>query len=230
MFLSIWIYIWAGVTIKPSCSCVVTKIFISVNSFIDTEKGTVTISSDASETTRVEGERHGGAELSRRSLRNNIKILWAFFRHAVRQRWLQRDWLEQLAVIELPESEQGPIDVFAGEEMQRLLHTAHAEEPALLPYLAIGGFAGLRTAEMQRLDWGHVDFDQGYIEVTARNAKVRGRRRLVPMPENLKAILLPLAKDTARFCPTPARPISCVAGWHCAPGWCGSRTPCGIRS
>ena len=122
----------------------------------------------------LRNERRGGAELSRRSLRNNIKILWAFFRHAVRQRWLHRDWLEQLAAIEMPESEHGPIEVFAGEEMQRL-------------------------------DWGHVDFDQGYIEVTARNAKVRGRRRLVPMSENLKAILLPLAKEHGPVLPNAGK-------------------------
>ncbi len=59
--------------------------------------------------------------------------------------------------------------------------------PEFVPFLAIGAFAGLRTAEIHRLDWGHVDFGEGYIEVTARNAKVRGRRRLVPMTENLKA-------------------------------------------
>jgi integrase len=50
----------------------------------------------------------------------------------------------------------------------RLLESATREG---LPYIAIGLFAGLRRAEIERLDWSEIDFESGLIEVTADNAK-----------------------------------------------------------
>ena len=153
----------------------------------------------------LQNPRHGLRPLAPRTRRNHIKSLKGFLRHAVRQRWVSRGWTEDLEALELPESLPGPIQVFAPTELERLLVEAERSAPALIPYLAIGGFAGLRTAELHRLDWGHVDFDEGYIEVTARNAKVRGRRRLVPMGENLKAWLKPLAREHGLVLPEESR-------------------------
>ena len=41
----------------------------------------------------------------------------------------------------------------------------------MVPFLAIGAFAGVRHAEIQRLDWKDVRFDAGIIEIHAGNAK-----------------------------------------------------------
>ena len=60
------------------------------------------------------------------------------------------------------------------------------------PFLAIGGFAGLRSAEIERLDWKNVNFERGFIEVRADTCKTRARR-LVPISENLRAWLKPFA-------------------------------------
>src|SRR5262249_49573261 len=54
----------------------------------------------------------------------------------------------------------GAIEIYAPKEMTALL--AHAPK-AFLPVLALGAFAGLRTAEIQRLDWRHVDLAGGFI-------------------------------------------------------------------
>jgi len=54
--------------------------------------------------------------------------------------------------------------------------------------LAIGAFAGLRDAEIKRLDWSEVDFARGFIEVKAAKAK-SARRRIVPIQTNLAAWL-----------------------------------------
>ncbi|MGO8699941.1 MAG: hypothetical protein ACLQVY_19775 [Limisphaerales bacterium] len=51
---------------------------------------------------------------------------------------------------------------------------------ALLDVIAIGAFAGLRTAEIERLEWQDVDQSGGFIEVKAAKAKTRSRR-LVPI-------------------------------------------------
>lgn len=59
-----------------------------------------------------------------------------------------------------------------------------------MPMLAIGAFAGLRDAEIKRLDWKEVDLARGHIEVTAAKAK-SARRRIVPIQPNLAAWLRP---------------------------------------
>ena len=53
------------------------------------------------------------------------------------------------------------------------------------PLLAIGGFAGLRTAEIFRLDWEEVDFEQGQLKSNPGKQR-RLQRRLAPLPPNLK--------------------------------------------
>lgn len=64
----------------------------------------------------------------------------------------------------------------------------------MIPFLAIGAFAGLRSAEIERLDWHDVRFDSGFIVVEKGKAKTAARR-VVPVTENLKAWLKPYAKS-----------------------------------
>ena len=56
--------------------------------------------------------------------------------------------------------------------------------------MAIGGFAGLRSAEIMRLDWKHIRFDRGFIECEASMTFQN------PQPQ-----------------PRPLRPTTCVHGW-----------------
>ena len=49
----------------------------------------------------------------------------------------------------------------------------------------IGGFTGLRTAELERLDWTEVHFDSDLVEVKAANSKTASRR-FVPIRPALK--------------------------------------------
>ena len=52
--------------------------------------------------------------------------------------------------------------------------------PDVVPMLAIGAFAGLREAEIRRLDYSEVDLARGHIEVKAAKAK-SAERRIVPI-------------------------------------------------
>jgi Phage integrase family. len=72
--------------------------------------------------------------------------------------------------------------------------------PEVLPYFAIGLFAGLRRAEIDRLDWQEIDFESGLIEVKAAKAKT-ARRRFVTMQPNLREWLWPLRKHTGKVTP-----------------------------
>lgn len=59
------------------------------------------------------------------------------------------------------------------------------------PFLAISAFAGVRSAEICRLDWGAVDLKKGTITIAADIAKTRSRR-IVPILPALKAWLTPI--------------------------------------
>lgn len=58
---------------------------------------------------------------------------------------------------------------------------------------APGDFAGLRTAEIQRLHWEDVLCEQGWLEIKPGKAKT-GSRRLRPIPENLRRWLEPVRR------------------------------------
>jgi integrase len=63
----------------------------------------------------------------------------------------------------------------------------------VLPYFAIGLFAGLRRAELERLDWSEIDFESALIEVKAEKSKT-AMRRFVTLQPNLREWLMPYRK------------------------------------
>ena len=88
-------------------------------------------------------------------------------------------------------------EILSVSEAASLLEAA---TPDVLPYIAIGLFAGLRRAELERLDWSEIDFDSGLIEVTAQNSKT-AQRRFVTMQPNLRDWLLPLRQHKGKVTP-----------------------------
>jgi len=60
-----------------------------------------------------------------------------------------------------------------------------------VPFLP-GAFAGLRSAEIERLAWSDIDLTGGFIHVASDKAKTRSRR-LVPVLPNLAQWLAPYA-------------------------------------
>ena len=76
-------------------------------------------------------------------------------------------------------------EIFEPEEFGKLLLAAPRR---LVPLLAIGGLAGLRAAEVSRLDWKAVNLKRRIIELRAGQAKTASRR-IVPISDNLAAWL-----------------------------------------
>ncbi|HAB17278.1 MAG TPA: site-specific integrase [Verrucomicrobiota bacterium] len=97
-------------------------------------------------------------------------------------------------------------EIFTPDELRKLLDAAR---PDLVPCLALGAFAGLRSAEIERLDWSEINFERGHVEITAAKAKTASRR-LVPMLPALKIWLEPHRKLKGPVCPVAslARPLS----------------------
>jgi integrase len=94
-----------------------------------------------------------------------------------------------------------PASILTVEQAIALLNAC---DDASLPYVAVSLFAGLRAAEVQKLDWSEVDFESGHIEVTAAKSKT-ARRRLVPISENLASWIQPLAKPRGLVTPEDMR-------------------------
>jgi integrase len=87
--------------------------------------------------------------------------------------------------------------ILSVSEAARLLEAA---TPDILPYLAVGLFAGLRRAEIERIDWSEIDFESGLIKVTAEKSKT-SQKRYVTIQPNLREWLLPLRQHTGNVTP-----------------------------
>lgn len=133
--------------------------------------------------------------VSRNTTRSRLGTLFSFAR---RQGYAERNPVED---VERAKERSGEIGILTAAQTARLMEVASAET---LPYWAIGAFAGLRSAELERLDWKEVDMDAGLIEIKAAKAKT-GSRRLIPMADNLRAWLMPLVKKTGPVLPIGAR-------------------------
>jgi integrase len=122
--------------------------------------------------------------------RNNFRLtIQTFFAFAKSKKYLPNDWRE-FESVPLWKTKKEEVEIFTPSEMAKLLSVADSK---IIPFLSIGAFAGLRSAEISRLDWFKVNLKTGYITVDASIAKTNSRR-LVPIQPNLKAWLKPYAK------------------------------------
>ena len=94
----------------------------------------------------------------------------------------------------------GNIGILSVTQTARLLEASDRE---LLPYIAIGLFAGLRSSEIDRLDWSNINFESGLIKVEAMKGtrKNTRRRRFVRIQENLHEWLQPYRKLKGNVAP-----------------------------
>ena len=135
-------------------------------------------------------------KLSPRSEVNFRVVLGTFFRFAVRRGYLPKDW-DELDRVEKVEANGGKIEVYTPSEASRLLAAA---PKAFVPALAIQLFAGLRSAEVERLDWSAVHLTEAFIELGTEMTKTASRRT-VPISTNLAKWLETRAKKSGKVWP-----------------------------
>lgn len=87
--------------------------------------------------------------------------------------------------------------IYTPLELSRLLRAA---SPEFLPCLAIGAFAGLRSAEIERLEWSDIDLAGRFITVSAGKSKTASRR-MVPICNALAAWLTPYVERQGKIWP-----------------------------
>lgn len=95
------------------------------------------------------------------------------------------------------------IGLLEPEQFARLLELADEQT---LPYWLLGGFAGLRRAELERLEWKEVRFESGLIEVPVLKSKTASRRFVTIQP-NLAAWLEPYRGRKGNVCPPNLRSL-----------------------
>jgi integrase len=105
--------------------------------------------------------------------------------------------------IQLPRITESTVEILTPSQAQKLLLVAHdwanhvtrkGTVVNLVPYIAIGLFAGLRSSEIEQLDWSEIKLGAGRIEVKAEKAKT-SQRRFVKISDNLMAWLRPHMKQ-----------------------------------
>ncbi|MSU73016.1 MAG: hypothetical protein EXS43_11860 [Opitutus sp.] len=120
--------------------------------------------------------------------RNNYRtILRTLFEYAVSRGYAKENVVAKLAKAKVV---RGAPEIFTPAQMQSVLEKAPRD---FIPYLAIGAFAGLRSAEIERLDWSEIDLTGKLIHIKAEKSK-SAQRRLVVISKNLLAWLAPYSR------------------------------------
>jgi integrase len=131
---------------------------------------------------------------SGRTKQNYVRAIGSLFRFGSARRYLPKDSIEEIEAVQQAKADNSEIEIFTPAEFAEILNTSRAE---MVPWLAIGGLAGLRSAELGRLDWSEVNLAERYIEIKASKAKTAARR-LAPITDSLAAWLAPYTKPAGK--------------------------------
>lgn len=132
-----------------------------------------------------------GLRLNPQSKRNYQRVLHSFFAYAARRKYTDSNPVAAMPNIKVPDQD---VVIYSPEEMSRLL--THAD-PFIVPYLVLGGFAGIRRAELLRLKWEDIRFPVNTIFLSSHITKT-GSKRTIEIAANLKQWLLPLAQKEGK--------------------------------
>jgi integrase len=126
-------------------------------------------------------------ELSAGTRNRYIRLLRSLWTFSIRKGYAKEN---PAARLDFKHLAKRPIKHFSNELIKTMLDLCLKEEIDLLPYLALGAFAGLRVAsgEMTRLLWSDIKLDEKTIVVRAEISKVKARR-FIPIADNLEVFL-----------------------------------------
>jgi integrase len=137
------------------------------------------------------------APVTRNTFRRDLRT---FFSFCITRRYCQEN---PVTKTQKAKEVDGEIGILSVGQTARLLESA---DTASLPYFAIGAFAGLRPAELQRLHWEELHWGSRLIEVKAAKSKT-ARRRFIKLRPNLEQWLRPYRKHHGPVCPPGLRKL-----------------------
>ena len=127
-----------------------------------------------------------GQKLSTQSYNNNRRVAHLLCAFAVSRSYAHDN---PVAGVDKVKISNGDCEVFTPGEAAKLLASAPED---FLPCLALGLFAGIRSAELERLNWQDIDLKARHI-VVGKSAAKTASRRIVPVADNLALWLAPYA-------------------------------------
>ena len=128
-----------------------------------------------------------GQKLSSQSYKNNRTVANLLCKFAAKKNYAQDNAVEDVDKLQV---KNGDCEVFTPDEAAKLLALAPED---FLPCLALGLFAGIRSAELGRLKWQDIHLKEKYIAIGQKQAKTASRR-IVPIAENLALWLAPFTE------------------------------------
>lgn len=131
---------------------------------------------------------------TRNNYRSSLTTLFSFAR---KRGYLPRNEKTEPELTMKASDRGGDIGIYRPEELSAMLTGI---ESKWIPLVALGAFAGLRTAEIHRLDWQDVDFHGGHIVVGKAKSKT-AQRRIVPILPALRSWLSPLHCESGPVIP-----------------------------
>jgi integrase len=139
----------------------------------------------------------GLGAVSRNSYRRRLSSL---FTYSVDRGWCSGNPASKVTIARERET---PIGILSPEEFSNLLENASEQT---LPYWLLGGFAGVRSAEINRLVWKDIHFESGLIEVSGDKSKTAAKR-FIPIQPVLQAWLVPYKNHRGSICPVNLRKL-----------------------
>ncbi len=135
-------------------------------------------------------------KVSGRTQNNHRRLIGTLFNFAVKRGYLPKDH-PRVTGVEVATEIPGDIEIFTVAEMRALVTAA---KPEIVPFITLAGFAGLRHAELKRLDWSDIHLGEGHISLRANQAKTK-IRRIIPVHDNLRRWLALYSKDSGPVTP-----------------------------
>lgn len=131
---------------------------------------------------------------NRNNYRATIRTLFTF---AQKRGYLPREQRAEAELIEKDTERTNAIGIYTPSEIEKLIKAAPLRFRA---FVVLGAFAGLRTAEIRRLDWSDIKMTEGHISLARGKAKT-AQRRLIPIQDNLRLWLIPVLETTGPLVP-----------------------------
>jgi integrase len=156
------------------------------------------------EITRADADRwiSSRPDLSAVSRRHNRTVLFGLFQYSIDRGYYTADnpFASKRHRRTLHEDEVMPT-CMKWSDVDKILQAALKNEPSMVPGLAIGFFAGLRTAEVCGMRWENIDLGARRITVMPAVAKKR-RARHVTIEDNLLKWLTTYRRTSGLIAPT----------------------------
>jgi hypothetical protein len=124
------------------------------------------------------------------NLRSEIITLFRYTQNRLRA--LPRDRKTEAELVEKDQTKRKPVETFSPEEFEAFIG---AVRPEWLPWLVLGGLAGIRTdGEIFRIRWESFKWDKRIIDLEPAITKINERRH-VPLCDRLIDLLMPVRRE-----------------------------------